>query len=118
MNIQALLKVLEAHDLNKAAQLLEHLEQSEDKLNIIKQVFDYSHASDNDMSVDVRVLYRQIYALTSYRSAYQVILLRDFYCVLQEMLTSIGSFSSVTLEESEYQDAPHRDICIRFKKVI
>ncbi|MFD1849091.1 tetratricopeptide repeat protein [Oceanobacillus bengalensis] len=105
MDIQALQKELIELKFQKAAKLLDSIENSDDKTKVISEVFEACHLSDSTLSDDIYILYEQIRALPQYNKDFQDIFMHDILLVLQEIVNPSDELATIYIEDGELEEA-------------
>ncbi|WP_067727401.1 tetratricopeptide repeat protein [Oceanobacillus damuensis] len=113
MEIQSFKRDLLQLGCEKAAELLVTFEECDDKLTMIRQILKNCKTAATDFPDDIRILYAQVNASSSYDKACERILLRDFETILLEIVKPADNSAKIFLEANEIQEA-----VIMYKKAI
>ncbi|WP_249872170.1 tetratricopeptide repeat protein [Oceanobacillus saliphilus] len=88
----------------KAAELLDTFNQHDNKLTLIQLIFKNCNLAVINFPDDIRILYTQLNALSSYDKQYEKMVVRDFETILLEIVKPNSNSAMIFMEANELQE--------------
>ncbi|MGX9134796.1 tetratricopeptide repeat protein [Rummeliibacillus sp. JY-2-4R] len=104
MELQLLQQELHKKGITTASKLLTYIENGENVISNIHQVFQSCAVAEVDLSDDIKILYEQLSNLTKYENSYFPIVVRDFERILQEIIYPTDELTTIFMEEDELEE--------------